>query len=166
MGGPRPIAYTPFGELTVFVFFGPVAVIGSDWALSGGVGAWTVPAAAAIGSLAAAALALNNHRDRAHDAEAGRRTFAVCFGPRASAGLYGALLLGPFALWAAAALAAAGRRCCCGGCWRLPPGGCGAISGVVRRARPSTVAVPRSFRMVGAFAVLLAAGAVLARWTA
>ena len=29
MGGPRPIAYTPLGELTVFVFFGLIAVCGT-----------------------------------------------------------------------------------------------------------------------------------------
>ena len=29
MGGPKPIAYTPFGELTVMVFFGLVAVCGT-----------------------------------------------------------------------------------------------------------------------------------------
>jgi 1,4-dihydroxy-2-naphthoate polyprenyltransferase len=39
MGGPRPIAYTPFGEATVFVFFGLVAVLGTDWVLTGSVGA-------------------------------------------------------------------------------------------------------------------------------
>ena len=38
MGGPRPIAYTPFGELTVFVFFGLVAVMGTDWVLTGPTG--------------------------------------------------------------------------------------------------------------------------------
>ena len=31
MGGPRPIAYTPLGEATVFFFFGPVAVAGTEW---------------------------------------------------------------------------------------------------------------------------------------
>jgi 1,4-dihydroxy-2-naphthoate octaprenyltransferase len=57
MGGPRPIAYTPLGEWTVFVFFGLVAVIGTDWVLTGSAGAATVAAAVAIGGLAAAALA-------------------------------------------------------------------------------------------------------------
>ena len=98
MGGPKPIAYTPFGELTVFVFFGLVAVIGTDWVLTGGVGTVSVLASVAIGSLAAAALAVNNHRDIAHDRLVGRRTFAVSFGERASVALYGSLLLGPFAL--------------------------------------------------------------------
>lgn len=98
MGGPRPIAYTPFGELTVFVFFGLVAVLGTDWVLTGSVGAVTLVAALAIGALAAAALAVNNHRDIAHDRLVGRCTFAVHFGEQASRGLYTLLLLVPFAL--------------------------------------------------------------------
>ncbi len=98
MGGPRPIAYTPYGELTVFVFFGLVAVMGTDWVLTGLVGTVSVLASVAIGALAAAALAVNNHRDIAHDRLVGRRTFGVTFGARASHGLYALLLLGPFAL--------------------------------------------------------------------
>jgi 1,4-dihydroxy-2-naphthoate octaprenyltransferase len=96
MGGPKPIAYTPFGELTVFVFFGLVAVTGTQWVLTGSFGLVTVLASTAIGGLAAAALAVNNHRDREHDRLVGRRTFAVVFGADGSRRLYGALLLGPF----------------------------------------------------------------------
>jgi 1,4-dihydroxy-2-naphthoate octaprenyltransferase len=106
MGGPRPIAYTPFGELTVFVFFGLVAVLGTDWVLTDAVGTLSLLAAVAIGALAAAALAVNNHRDLAHDRLVGRRTFAVTFGESASRGLYTLLLLGPFALVPAMALQA------------------------------------------------------------
>ena len=98
MGGPRPIAYTPFGELTVFLFFGLVAVTGADWVLTGSVGTVSMLASVAIGGLAAAALAVNNHRDIAHDRLVGRRTFAVTFGERGSSGLYATLLFGPFAL--------------------------------------------------------------------
>jgi 1,4-dihydroxy-2-naphthoate octaprenyltransferase len=98
MGGPKPIAYTPFGELTVFLFFGLVAVTGTDWVLTGGVGAVSALASMAIGSLAAAALAVNNHRDIAHDRLVGRRTIAVTFGEGASVALYSSLLLAPFAL--------------------------------------------------------------------
>jgi len=98
MGGPRPIAYTPYGELTVFVFFGLVAVIGADWVLTGSVGDVSVLASVAIGALASAALAVNNHRDIAHDRLVGRRTFAVTFGELASVALYTTLLLGPFVL--------------------------------------------------------------------
>ena len=98
MGGPKPIAYTPFGEFTVFVFFGLVAVTGTDWVLTGQVGSVSMLAAAAIGCLAAAALAVNNHRDIAHDRLVGRRTFAVTFGESGSRRLFMALLFVPFAL--------------------------------------------------------------------
>ena len=105
MGGPRPIAYTPRGELTVFVFFGLVAVGGTEFVLTGTTTAATWLAAVALGGLASAALALNNHRDIAHDAEVGRRTFGVCFGATASQRLYTGTLLSPFALTAALAVA-------------------------------------------------------------
>lgn len=98
MGGPKPIAYTPFGELTVFVFFGLIAVTGTDWVLTGSVGPATALASIAIGSLAAAALAVNNHRDMGHDRLAGRRTFAVIAGAAGSRRLYFALLTAPFLL--------------------------------------------------------------------
>jgi 1,4-dihydroxy-2-naphthoate octaprenyltransferase len=98
MGGPKPIAYTPFGELTVFVFFGLTAVTGTDWVLTGNIGPVTLLASMAIGSLAAAALAVNNHRDREHDRLVGRRTFAVVVGEAGSRRLYFALLMAPFLL--------------------------------------------------------------------
>jgi 1,4-dihydroxy-2-naphthoate octaprenyltransferase len=56
----------------------------------------TLLASIAIGGLAAAALAVNNHRDMEHDRLVGRRTFAVVFGAGGSRHLYSALLLGPF----------------------------------------------------------------------
>ena len=97
MGGPRPIAYTPLGELMVFVFFGLIAVAGSGYAQLGTVTPALWLAAVAIGALAAAVLVVNNHRDIVHDAATGRRTFAVLFGARASFALYAVLLLAPFA---------------------------------------------------------------------
>ncbi len=98
MGGPRPIAYTPFGELAVFVFFGLVAVLGT-YLLHAGAGGPTVwLAAIAIGLHAAAVLVVNNHRDADHDRRTGRRTFAATFGKDASAALYAATLWTPFAI--------------------------------------------------------------------
>ena len=105
MGGPKPIAFTPFGELTVFVFFGLVALLGTDWVLTNGTGLVSQLAAVAIGGLAAAALAVNNHRDMAHDRLVGRSTFAVCFGERASRRLFSLLVFGPLALVPVMALA-------------------------------------------------------------
>jgi 1,4-dihydroxy-2-naphthoate octaprenyltransferase len=100
MGGPKPIAYTPFGELTVFVFFGLVAVMGTDWLLTDQLSLTSLLAATCIGCLTAAALAVNNHRDREHDSLLGRNTFAVRYGAQASMRLFGVLLVLPLLLCA------------------------------------------------------------------
>jgi 1,4-dihydroxy-2-naphthoate octaprenyltransferase len=96
MGGPRPIAYTPWGEATVFLFFGPVAVLGTGWLLTGGLSATGALASVAVGSIAAAALAVNNYRDMEHDTLVGRRTFAVTFGEERSRQGLAVLLAVPF----------------------------------------------------------------------
>ena len=98
MGGPRPIAYTPFGEFVVFVFFGLVAVAGSDFIQTGNIGFSTWLASIALGALAAAALAVNNQRDIEHDRSVGRRTFPVVFGARTARGMYAASIVGAFFL--------------------------------------------------------------------
>ena len=87
MGGPRPIAYTPFGELTVFVFFGLIAAVGSYYIQTGTLSPSAWLAGCAIGAIAAAALAVNNIRDCAHDAEVGRRTLVVALGKAGIANL-------------------------------------------------------------------------------
>jgi 1,4-dihydroxy-2-naphthoate octaprenyltransferase len=164
MGGPRPIAYTPFGELTVFVFFGLVAVMGTDWVLTGDIGATTVVAAMAIGALAAAALAVNNHRDIAHDALVGRRTFAVTFGAAASHRLYAVLLLGPFALTPVMAWLA-GAPTLLLPCLLLPAAW--TLRRDMQRCPPGIAyneVLFRTFKMELLYAVLLASGAVLGRY--
>jgi len=91
--GPKPIAYGPFGELFVLVFFGVAAVAGTYWlqALTMTPGALWL--GLALGLPAAAVLLLNNYRDFATDQEAGRRTLCHVVG-RAQAGrLYAATLL-------------------------------------------------------------------------
>ena len=98
MGGRRPIAYTPFGELTVFVFFGLIAVGGSHYVQAGAVSLPAWIAGAAIGMHAAAVLLVNNYRDRDHDRATGRRTLAIALGREGSLRLYALLLYLPFAL--------------------------------------------------------------------
>ncbi len=166
MGGPRPIAYTPYGELTVFVFFGLVAVMGTDWMLTGDIGGTTVVASVAIGALAAAALAVNNHRDIAHDALVGRRTFAVSFGAAASLRLYTLLLLAPFALTPVMAWLAAAPTLLLP-CLLLPAAW--TLRQDMKRCPPGIAfneVLFRTFKMELVFAVLLASGAVLGRFWA
>lgn len=165
MGGPKPIAYTPLGELTVFVFFGVVAVTGTDWALTGSVGPASVLASIALGSLAAAALAINNHRDIAHDRQVGRRTFAVRFGAAASQHLFTLLLLAPFALLPPIALSV-------GSMWPLAPLLLLPVAITLRRdfaCCPPGLAYNallfRCFKLQLTFAAALAAAAVLSRVT-
>jgi 1,4-dihydroxy-2-naphthoate polyprenyltransferase len=98
MGGPRPIAYTPFGELTVFVFFGLIAAVGSYYLQTGTLAPSAWLAGSSIGLIAAAALAVNNIRDCVHDAEVGRRTLVVALGKRTAERAFQAALLVPYAL--------------------------------------------------------------------
>lgn len=101
-GGPRPIAYGPYGELFVLAFFGVAAVWGSHYlqTLSGGGAAVLV--GLALGLPAAAVLLLNNYRDLETDRIAGRRTLAQVVGPAGARLLYAVLLIGPYPilLWA------------------------------------------------------------------
>ena len=103
-GGPRPISYTPLGEALVWVFFGVVAVMGSHWLQAGRLSAAAFLGGAALGSIAAAVLMLNNYRDLAGDLAAGRRTLAAVLGPRGARRAYAAFMLAPFATlpWLAA----------------------------------------------------------------
>lgn len=107
MGGPRPIAYTPYGELTVFVFFGLTAVCGTYYVQVGSVGPAVWLAGVAIGAHAAGVLLVNNYRDRAHDAANGRRTLPVAIGASAALRLFFVLELLPFVLAVALAFAMA-----------------------------------------------------------
>ena len=97
-GGPLPIAYTPLGELFVFLFFGVAAVCGTYWLQAGAVSWAALGAGAAIGLPAAAVLHVNNHRDRESDARAGRRTLAIVAGPSGATPIYAAFVLMPFGL--------------------------------------------------------------------
>ena len=164
MGGPRPIAYTPFGELTVFVFFGLVAVCGAYYVQAGtiGVAAWI--AGTAVGMHAAAVLLVNNYRDRAHDAATGRRTLTVVMSSAGAIRLYAVLLLVPFALAGMLAIVA-------GSAWYGLPVAALPWAWRLWRALAHTPGGPaqnallfRTVMLEVAFGMLLAAGAIIAGW--
>jgi 1,4-dihydroxy-2-naphthoate octaprenyltransferase len=91
-GGPWPLGYHGLGDACVFVAFGTVAVCGTTYVSSGRVPALAVWAALPVGALATAILVVNNLRDRATDARAGKRTLAVRLGRRGALVEYAALL--------------------------------------------------------------------------
>lgn len=102
-GGPRPIAYTPFGEFFVLIFFGLAAVGGSYYLQTFTLSASAVVAALMLGAFAAAVISVNNTRDLATDARAGKRTLAVHLGRAAMNRVYRGELALPFLLLAALA---------------------------------------------------------------
>ncbi|MGH3507390.1 MAG: 1,4-dihydroxy-2-naphthoate polyprenyltransferase, partial [Nocardioidaceae bacterium] len=79
-GGSRPYGYLGLGEVSVFVFFGLVAVVGTTYVQTERSTAAAVLMGCAIGSLACAILVANNLRDIPTDREAGKRTLAVLLG--------------------------------------------------------------------------------------
>ncbi|HKE52516.1 MAG TPA: 1,4-dihydroxy-2-naphthoate polyprenyltransferase [Actinomycetes bacterium] len=114
-GGSRPYGYRALGELSVFVFFGLVAVVGTSYVQLERVTWLAVLAAVPVGLLACALLVANNLRDIPTDGPAGKRTLAVLLGDQASRRLYGSLLIGSFlfavliaVLWTPSALLALG----------------------------------------------------------
>ena len=99
-GGPRPISYTPFGDVVVWLFFGLVAVGGTYWLQTGALSLAALTAATMVGFPATAVLVVNNYRDLDPDASVGKRTLAVCLGRAFSRWEYATLMLSPFALLA------------------------------------------------------------------
>lgn len=97
-GGPRPIAYTPFGEVFVCLFFGLAAVGGSYYLQVLSVSGAALLAGGMVGLLAAGVITVNNYRDLETDALAGKRTLAVRLGRHGAQRVYAAEMLLPFAL--------------------------------------------------------------------
>lgn len=93
-GGKNPYGYRALGEVSVFLFFGIVAVVGTYYAQSAQITVLASVAALPVGAQACAILVLNNLRDRAKDSLVGKKTLAVVMGERATRIFYAALILG------------------------------------------------------------------------
>ncbi|MGO1912439.1 MAG: 1,4-dihydroxy-2-naphthoate polyprenyltransferase, partial [Corynebacterium sp.] len=87
-GGKNPYGYRGLGEVAVFVFFGLVAVTGTEFTQSGTVSWVGLLLAVGVGSLSASVNLVNNLRDIPTDREAGKTTLAVILGDRATRVLY------------------------------------------------------------------------------
>jgi 1,4-dihydroxy-2-naphthoate octaprenyltransferase len=96
--GPRPIAYSPFGELFVLVFFGIAAVGGTYYLQTLSLPLSVLSVGLALGLPAAAVLLLNNYRDFETDRVAGRRTLCHLLGKPRARILYALLLALPVPL--------------------------------------------------------------------
>ncbi|ABY33349.1 MAG TPA: 1,4-dihydroxy-2-naphthoate polyprenyltransferase [Chloroflexus aurantiacus] len=94
--GPFPLGYHGLGDLFTFVFFGLVAVIGTDFAHTGQFRWIALWAALPIAMLVTAILVVNNLRDAPTDRKAGKRTLAVIFGERFARSEFAILVIGAF----------------------------------------------------------------------
>ncbi|WP_026316658.1 1,4-dihydroxy-2-naphthoate polyprenyltransferase [Actinokineospora enzanensis] len=102
-GGDKPYGYSGWGEAAVFVFFGLVAVLGTQYVQADRVTWLGVAGAVAMGTFSAAILVANNLRDEPTDRVAGKRTLAVRLGQARTRVLYEVLVVVPFLVSAAAA---------------------------------------------------------------
>ena len=92
-GGRTPYGYRGLGEVAVFVFFGLVAVLGTQFTQLGSVTWYAVVAAIAVGSFSCAVNLTNNLRDIPSDTETGKITLAVRLGDSNTRGLHAFLEL-------------------------------------------------------------------------
>lgn len=87
-GGKKPYGYLGLGEVAVFIFFGLVAVLGTQYTQALRVDWVGLVAAVAMGSLSSAVLVANNLRDIPTDTESGKITLAVRLGDARTRLLY------------------------------------------------------------------------------
>lgn len=92
-GGRRPYGYSGFGEISVFVFFGLVATVGSFYVQTGKITLMSFIVAIPMGALSCAILSINNLRDLPQDALVGKKTLAVRMGDAQARHAFVALLV-------------------------------------------------------------------------
>lgn len=105
-GGPWPLGYHGLGDVFVLAFFGFVAVCGTAYVQLHAVPALALWASLPVGALATAIIVVNNLRDRATDARAGKRTLAVRLGRTGAIVEYALLLAIAYAVPLGLAIAA------------------------------------------------------------
>ena len=91
-GTAKPYGYMGFGELSVFIFFGVVATMGSYFAQSKELSAKSFLISLPMGALSCAILSINNLRDRPKDELVGKKTLAVRLGEQRARTLFAGLL--------------------------------------------------------------------------
>jgi 1,4-dihydroxy-2-naphthoate octaprenyltransferase len=97
-GGSKPYGYSGLGEVAVFVFFGLVAVLGTQYTQAMRID-WVGGAlAVATGALSSAVLVANNLRDIPTDKESGKITLAVRLGDARTRLVYQVLIALAFVL--------------------------------------------------------------------
>jgi 1,4-dihydroxy-2-naphthoate octaprenyltransferase len=92
-GGKNPYGYRGLGEVSVFIFFGLVATVGSFYVQTESITLLSFIVAIPMGAISCAILTVNNIRDLTKDQVAGKRTVAVRIGDQRARRAYVALLI-------------------------------------------------------------------------
>jgi 1,4-dihydroxy-2-naphthoate octaprenyltransferase len=92
-GGKNPYGYRGLGELSVFLFFGIIATMGTYYAQTEEITLLSFIVSIPMGALSCAILSVNNLRDRPKDQLAGKLTVAVRIGDRKARLMYVGLLI-------------------------------------------------------------------------
>jgi len=79
-GSSKPYGYLGFGEISVFLFFGVVATVGTYYAATKEICWQAFLISIPVGAMSCALLAINNLRDLPKDSLVGKRTLAVRMG--------------------------------------------------------------------------------------
>jgi len=92
-GGKNPYGYKGLGEISVFLFFGVVATVGTFYVQTETITRLSFIVSIPMGALSCAILAVNNLRDRPKDELAGKLTVAVRLGDTKARYMYVSLLV-------------------------------------------------------------------------
>jgi 1,4-dihydroxy-2-naphthoate octaprenyltransferase len=92
-GGKKPYGYSGFGELSVFIFFGVVATVGSFVVQSHRITWQSFLVSIPVGALSCSLLAINNLRDLPKDSLVSKRTLAVRLGDKRARQMFIGLLV-------------------------------------------------------------------------
>jgi len=79
---PLALAYRGWGEIAVFLAYGPGIVLGADWLFERRISPAAIWASLSLGALIANVLVVNEVPDERADREAGKRTWVVRLGRR------------------------------------------------------------------------------------
>lgn len=97
-GGKSPYGYAALGEVSVFIFFGLVATIGTEFIQTREIDVNGIVGGIAMGSISSAVLMINNIRDIDLDRHVGKKTLAVRVGKKWATTIYLVLIWLPIAL--------------------------------------------------------------------
>lgn len=81
---PHSLSYLGIADIVCFLFYGPVATVGSAWLQTGRFSLTALMLGCVCGCVAVCVLATNNIRDIEDDRAVGKRTFPVRFGKNAA----------------------------------------------------------------------------------